>query len=140
MTEHHVNRTALLTETHSEKIVGEVSSWDRIVLKGHLQPLTYAQGMTTYLYRQGIRIFDYPQFTVPLRDMLRTNAVQIAQEAGLEIEFIRKRRKFRKETRIASIVAERGDHPGLVHIFSAMESCPSYYPWCDPETEAQLCP
>lgn len=135
MTEASVNRTALLTASHADQIVGEVSSWDRIVLKGHLQPLTYAQGMTTYLYRQGILIFDYPQFTLPLRDMLRTNAHQIAKDAGLEIEFIRKSRKFRKENRIASIVAERGDHPGLVHIFAAMESCPSYYPWCDPETK-----
>lgn len=134
MTATSVNRTALLTETHAEKIVGEVSSWDRIVLKGHLQPLTYAKGMTSYLYREGILIFDYTKFTGTLRDTLRMNAEQLAEESGLAIEFIRKSRKFRKEDRIASIVAERGDHPGLVHIFSALERCPSYYPWCDPKT------
>ena len=135
MTEHPVNRTALLTERHADKMVGAVSSWDRIVLKGHLQPLTYAKGMTSYLYRQGILIFDYPKFAAPLRDTLRTNAAELAEASGVAIEFIRKSRKFRKEDRIASIIADRGDHPGLVHIFAAMERCPSYSPWRDPETK-----
>jgi hypothetical protein len=29
------------------------------------------------------------------------------------------------------LLAPRGDHPGLVHIFSAMEPCPSVKPWHD---------
>jgi len=38
---------------------------------------------------------------------------------------------FRKEDRVQRILAERGDAPGLVHVFSAMESCSSYRPWHD---------
>ena len=56
------------------------------------------------------------------------------EAAGLQIEFIRKLKAFRKEARIKEIVAERGDHPGLVHIFSAMESCPSYRGWHEKTT------
>ena len=29
---------------------------------------------------------------------------------------------------------QRGDHPGLVHVISAMEACPSYEPWHDKQT------
>jgi hypothetical protein len=29
---------------------------------------------------------------------------------------------------------QRGEHPGLVHIFSAMEACSSYRPWHDKKT------
>jgi hypothetical protein len=29
------------------------------------------------------------------------------------------------------VLAERGDAPGLVHVISAMEACPSYKPWLD---------
>jgi hypothetical protein len=36
--------------------------------------------------------------------------------------------------RINEIIAERGDHPGLVHIFSAMEPCMSFRPWHDKQT------
>jgi len=52
----------------------------------------------------------------------------------LEIEFIRKLDAFRKDDRIQSIIKERGNHPGLVHIFSAMETCASYKPWHDKTT------
>ena len=34
----------------------------------------------------------------------------------------------------APILNERGRHPGLVHIFSAMELCPTYKPWHDQKT------
>ena len=58
----------------------------------------------------------------------------LPREAGLEIEFIRQHKAFRKEARIKAILAERGDHPGLVHIFSAMEACASFRPWHDKQT------
>lgn len=41
---------------------------------------------------------------------------------------------FRKENRIQHILKKRGDQPGLVHIFSAMEACSSYRPWHDKVT------
>jgi len=31
-------------------------------------------------------------------------------------------------------LATRGDHPGLVHVISAMEACPTYKPWHSKET------
>jgi hypothetical protein len=91
--------------------------------------------MTGYLYAHEIRIFDYAtKFADPLRHAIRDNAEAIAQENGLRIEFICKSGAFRKEERIRKIIEARGDHPGLIHIFSAMERCPSYVPWHNKET------
>ena len=67
----------------------------------------------------------------PLREELRQNAERLAAEAGLEIEFIRRHGDFRKEARVQEILAQRGELPGLVHVFSAIEQCPSYRPWYD---------
>ena len=83
--------------------------------------------MTHILYSKGIRIFDYAQFAAPLRDRVREQAAAIAREAGIAIEYIAKRH-IRKEEVVAKILAERGDHPGLVHVISAMESCDCYQP------------
>jgi hypothetical protein len=41
---------------------------------------------------------------------------------------------IRKEDIISKVLAVRGDHPGLVHIISAMEACESYKPWHDKQT------
>ena len=125
--------TPLLSEKYKERLAGVLHCYDRIVLTGNVRPFCYAQGMTHYLYQHDIRIFDYAQFAAPLREEIRANAEKIAQEQGLTIEFIRKN-NFRKENRIQAIVQKRGDHPGRVHIFSAMEPCASYTPWHDKPT------
>jgi hypothetical protein len=120
----------LFTDRHACKIRGTLSCFDRVVITGTIPGVCYAAGMTRFLYTSGIRIFDYPKWAEPLREEIRSNAERLAQENGLEIEFIR-RKNFRKDKRIKEIIAKRGDHPGLVHIFSAMEPCPSYKPWHD---------
>ena len=126
--------TLLLTKKYEEDIYGVLECYDRIVLSGNLQPLCYAKGMTKYLYMHEIRIFDYAQFAEPLRNQIRENAEAIAKENGLSIEFIVKKDAFRKEERVKQLVAERGQHPGLVHIFSAMEQCATYKSWHNKET------
>jgi hypothetical protein len=120
----------LFLESHSDKISGVLSCWDRVVITGTIPGICFAQGMTSYLYSQNIRIFDYPKWAEPLRNEIRDNAEKLTAEAGLEIEFIRKD-NFRKEQRVRQILTKRGGHPGLVHVFSAMEICPAYRPWHD---------
>jgi hypothetical protein len=120
-------------ERHSDKIQGVISCFDRIVLTGTIPGICYAEGMTRFLTFNGIRIFDYPQWALPLREQIRQNAETIAAQNGLAIDFIRKK-DFRKEQRVKDIIIQRGSHPGLVHIFSAMEPCSSYKPWHDKTT------
>lgn len=123
----------LLSERYSNELDGVLSCYDRIVITGSLYPICYAQGMTSYLYRHGIRVFDYAKFAEPLRERLRENAETLAQANGIKIEFMRKK-DFRKETRIQQILKECGQQPGLVHIIGAMEACSSYLPWHDKVT------
>ncbi len=123
----------LLSERYANDLDGVLNCYDRIVITGSLQPICYAQGMTHYLYQQGIRIFDYARFAEPLREHIRANAEALAEANGVKIEFIRKK-DFRKENRIQKILKERGEEPGLVHIFGAMEACFSYRPWHDKVT------
>lgn len=123
----------LLTQRYAAQISGVLSCWDRVLIFGTLPKICFAAGMTSYLYERKVRIFDYPRFAEPFRDQLRENAERLAGEAGLEIEFIRKR-NFRKEERLKEILTRRGQRAGLVHIFSAMEPCSTYKPWHDKQT------
>jgi hypothetical protein len=80
----------VLTTRYSENLTGVLSCYDRIVITGTLPGACYADGMTSFLYSRGIRIFDYPQFA---------------------IEHIAKSH-IRKEDVVAKVLAARGDHPG----------------------------
>jgi len=119
----------LLTERYAPQIAGVLSCFDRIVITGTLPGVCFAEGMANYLRLHDVRLFDYPRFAEPLRDEIRQNAERIARENGLEIEFIRSVGAFRKEDRIRALLQQRGNEPGLVHIFSAMEPCPAFTPW-----------
>jgi hypothetical protein len=125
--------SASLTERYDERIAGILSCYDRVLITGTIPVICYADGMTRFLYAKGIRIFDYPQFAMTLRDRVRDGAAALAAEAGVTIEHIAKSH-IRKEDVVARVLEQRGDHPGLVHILSAMEACDSYRPWHDKPT------
>ena len=123
----------LLSERYRERLAGVLSCYDRIIVTGTLPGVCYAKGMTAFLSARQIRIFDYPRFAEPLRDRLRERAAELAAAAGMTIEHIANSH-IRKEEVVAKVLAGRGDHPGLVHVISAMEACPTYKPWHSKET------
>jgi hypothetical protein len=118
----------LLTKRHEGHITGVLNCYDRIVLKGTLPIVCYAEGMTGYLFRNNIQIFDYTKFAEPLREKIRVNAEQLAASNNIAVEFV-KNSNARKE----DIVKKHfdGKKTGLIHILSAMEACPSYRSWFD---------
>jgi hypothetical protein len=126
---------ALLTERYADKIQGTISCFDRVVIGGTWPEICHARVLATLLKKQGVRLFDYPRWAEPYRELIRENAERLARENGLKIDFI-SQRDFRMADRIKEVVAERGDHPGLVHIFSVMEGCVSFRPWHDKTTGA----
>jgi hypothetical protein len=125
--------TRSLTERYDERIAGVLSCYDRVVITGTVPVICYAEGMTRFLYANGIRIFDYPEFAMKLRDRVRDGAASLAASSGITIEHIAKSH-IRKEEVVARVLGQRGDHPGLVHVISAMEACDSYRPWHDKAT------
>jgi hypothetical protein len=122
-----------LEQRHASRIQGRLSCFDRVVIMGTLPAICHSQALERTLWSQEIRFFDYPRWAEPLRDEVRLNAERITEESGLTIEFIRKR-NFRKEERVKELISKRGAHPGLVHVFSAMEVCPSFKAWTDKKT------
>jgi hypothetical protein len=124
------NQILPFVEQHAGQIRGVLTCFDRVVLTGTIPDICHSEAATQFVSARGVRIFDFPQLANQWRTTLRNNAEKLAQQADLEIEFIRKA-NFRKEERIKRIVEQRGDHPGLVHVFSAMECCNAFQPWHD---------
>ena len=110
-----------------------LSCYDRIVITGSLPEISYAQGMTNYLYSKGIRIFDYAQFAEGHRDTLRTQIESIVSASGLAVQYLKKS-GIRKESFVSDILANRGYHCGIVCVLSTLEGCNTYKPWHDKPT------
>ena len=124
----------LLTEKYADQISAVLTCYDRMVIQGVVPNWCCSESITHYFYCNGIKIFDFANFTQPLTRKIRDNAEQIARDNGIEIEFIRKVKAFRKDDRIEEIIKTSGKTEGLIHIFSAMEQCNSFKPWHDKTT------
>src|SRR5580700_4207952 len=100
---------SMLTERHAQQIAGVLSCYDRLIVQGTLPIFCYADGMTAYLSKRRIRIFDFIQFAKPLTDAIKTNAEAVAEANGVKIDYVRKK-NFRKEDKVKAVLKERGMH------------------------------
>lgn len=98
---------ALITERYAAELQGVLTCYDRMIIQGYVAPWSHSKGMTSYLNANHIKIFDYPQFCEPLTREVRSMAERIAKEAGIEIEFIRRLKAFRKDERIQEMIESK---------------------------------
>jgi hypothetical protein len=122
-----------LVERYADRVLGVLSCYDRVIVRGGIRGFDYAQAMESYLRWRGIRLFDFPKFAKPYRDAIRDNAEQLARAHGIAVQFLRDH-KERKEDIVARILDKRGESPGLVAILSALETCESYEARYDKKT------
>ena len=77
--------TSALEDRYDDRIAGVLSCYDRVVITGTLPTVCYAEGMTRFLYANGIQIFKYPDFTMRLRERVREQVASVAADAGVMI-------------------------------------------------------
>jgi hypothetical protein len=114
-----------LVERHSKEVVGTISCFDRVVITGTLPDMAHRSAAERFLATAEIPLGDFASCFKKLRDDIAHNANNLAEASGLSVQYV-DRKNFRKEERIKEILVERGDAPGLVHVFSAMEPCQTY--------------
>jgi hypothetical protein len=105
--------TSALEDRYDDRIAGVLSCYDRVVITGTLATVCHAEGMTRFLYANGVQIFQYPDFAMTLRERVREQVASVVAKAGVTIEHIAKSH-IRKEEVVAKVLEQRGDHPGLV--------------------------
>ena len=93
---------ALITERYASEIAGVLTCYDRMIIQGYIAPWSHADGMTSYLYANQIKIFDYQKFCEPLTKRVRNTAEAIAKEAGIEIELQKGWSIFSQPWRVAT--------------------------------------
>src|SRR5215470_3809716 len=121
-----------IVQRYADQILGVLSCYDRVIVRGRLAEIDDPKGMALYLRGLGVRLFDFALWAKPYRDGIRDNAERLAQEHGIDVRFVRG--DERKETIVAEILEQRGDSPGLVAILSALELCESFEPRYDKKT------
>src|SRR3954453_8620225 len=115
------------------KILGILSGFDRIRLRGTLPRLANTAGLSQSLASQGILLKDFPDHAQACTAQLRETLETKASDAGRPVQYLA------GYTNKEALVQERrlrdGAAPdGLIGAFSTLENCTSYDLFKNPKT------
>lgn len=109
---------------HRDKVVGVLSCADRVIFKGHLNHLSYPEGVERLLRAQGLRIADFKHFATRQAERIKAHAQAIAAQIGRPYRYLAGH--ARKED-LARVIARRDQiTDGLVCVLAAVEPCRTF--------------
>ena len=110
---------------HGEQILGVLSGFDRLRLRGTLRMFASEGGVVGWLQQAGIALKDFLSWAESLTQRLRRRTEQEAHAVGRPVKYLD--RFLDKEEYVAKIRSERGvAENGLVTVLSTLETCRSF--------------
>jgi len=115
---------------HDHDVIGTLSTFDRLIFKGHLTSFFPQGAFSRFLSRQGVLLKDFKGYVAGVSAELKAHAEGVAEEAGRPFLYLAsastKAQGRSKEDRAREIIAEEGITEGLVCVFSVLEPCSSF--------------
>ena len=109
---------------HSRQISGTLQCFDRVIFKGHLKNISYADGLEKFIARRGLKIKDFAAFVKNQADQLVLHAKTIAEKQHRTYRYLESR--MRKDDAARDIAQKSNIQHGLICVFSELETCPSF--------------
>jgi len=112
-------------EKYSSKLVGVISGFDRLVLKGTLRTLSYTAGMMNFLYEKQVLLKDFGAYAQEVSEQLKETSQQEAahmERPNLYLESS----QTRKESIARGIAQKESIEEGLICLLRTVEPCMGY--------------
>jgi hypothetical protein len=110
---------------YSAKLLGVISSFDRLVLKGTLRPLSYIAGMMNFLWEKQVLLKDFGPYAEGVSEQLKEASQQEAARLGRTNRYVGCS-QTRKEPIARGIAQKQGIEEGLICLLRSLEPCISY--------------
>ncbi len=107
---------------HASKVTGVLKGFDRLLFRGHLLRLNYAEGVAGFLRRQGALLKDFGKFVEQVTAMIREETADAAVATGRPAVYLESS-ALRKEDVARRLLAKHPVEAGLVCILSCVEPC-----------------
>jgi len=115
---------------HQDAIVGTLSTFDRMIFKGHLTQFFPEGAMARFLSQQGVLLKDFGPYVRNVSQSLKEHAQAVAREAGRPYIYLESastaRSEASKEKRARAIVVQDGLTEGLICVFAVVEPCQAF--------------
>lgn len=117
-------------ETHKNLILGEITTFDRMIIKGHLSAFYRRGAFKAYLFRRGVLLKDFGKHVENVTSQLKAHAQGIAAKNGrpfLYLESSTTKASGTSKEDLAREIAHRDSvTEGLICVLSVLEPCSSF--------------
>lgn len=112
-------------QRHAADVIGTLSGFDRVRVRGTLRLLSSVGGMAYFMDRVGVKLKDFGSFVNRVTSQIKTVTQRIASRAGRPVEYLPSCHTNKED--VALDIAQRdGVSEGLIAVLSCVESCRSF--------------
>jgi hypothetical protein len=112
-------------QKHEQNVMGYISGFDRLVFRGTLRRLSFAEGMSMYLSHAGVLLKDFAKHVANVTARIRAASTAFAERTLRPVKYLRSSH-IRKEDLAREIAAKDGVREGLICVFTCVEPCQSF--------------
>jgi hypothetical protein len=117
-------------DCHGDAVIGTISTFDRLIFKGHLTRLFPDGALKCYLFQHGVLLRDAAPFLTAESTRLKDHVAAMAAWLGRPVIYLASAHTHGRgcsKEELARTIAERdGIGEGLVCVFSTLEPCTSF--------------
>lgn len=110
---------------HASKIIGVLSGFDRVRLRGTLLQFSNVRGMLSYFSYKSMLLKQFTTYAKGLTEAIRKRAAADAEALGRPVEYLNSS-QTNKEQRAREIAERDGIESGLICVLRCVEPCLSY--------------
>lgn len=112
-------------QRHEKDVIGVLSGFDRVRLRGTLRWLSSVRGMMRYLSLVGVLLKEFKGFAMEVTERVRQASAAVAESAGRPLVYLSSSSES-KEEHALRIARADGIESGLICVLSCVEPCHSY--------------
>jgi hypothetical protein len=110
---------------HAAKIIGVLSGFDRLVLRGTLRSLSYADGMFGFLCRNKVPLLGMGRYFERTTESLKQSSLRSAHELNRPIVYLESSNTDKEDT-ARQILKTNPVQSGLICVLSCVEPCRTF--------------
>jgi hypothetical protein len=109
-------------QRHAANVIGVLSGFDRVRLRGTLRWLSNTRGMYSFLQASGVLLKDFTRYAKGITEQIRQRMVEDAEKTGRPVIYLPSSQDSKEA--IAREIAERdGVREGLICVLTCVEPC-----------------
>lgn len=110
---------------HADKLVGVLSGFDRLVLRGTLRQIAFVAGMKGFLWKRQVLLKDFGGYVQSVTEAVKDASEAAAKKLGRRVEYLPSSKTNKED--VALRIAERdGITEGLICVLECVEPCLSF--------------